>query len=77
MTSKGQITVPIAVRDDLGLEAGVRVRFIKRADGAYELRPASSPSDSLKGFFGAWVGPALTVDQMNDGIAEAAAEANR
>jgi len=77
MTSKGQITVPVDVRDDLGLAAGVRVRFIKRSDGAYELRPASLPSDSLKGFFGAWDGPALTVDQMNDDIAEAAAKANR
>jgi len=77
MTSKGQITVPIAVRNDLGLQAGVRVRFVKRADGAYELRPASSPSASLKGFFGRWDGPTLTVDQMNEGIAEAAAEANR
>jgi len=77
MTSKGQITVPIAVRDDLGLQAGVRVRFVKRTDGAYELRPASLPSASLKGFFGKWDDPALTVDQMNEGIANAAAEANR
>jgi len=77
MTSKGQITVPVAVRDDLGLEAGVRVRFIKRPDGAYELRPANLATDSLKGFFGVWDGPALTVDQMNDGIAEAASQANQ
>ena len=29
LTSKGQITVPIEVREDLGLKAGDRISFIK------------------------------------------------
>jgi len=77
MTSKGQITVPVAVRDDLGLNPGVRVRFVKLPTGGYELRPANLPNSALKGLFGAWEGPALTIDEMNADIADAAAQANQ
>ncbi|CAM3670302.1 AbrB/MazE/SpoVT family DNA-binding domain-containing protein [Deinococcus frigens] len=38
MTSKGQVTVPKAVRDQLGLEAGKKLDFILR-DGEVLLRP--------------------------------------
>ena len=34
MTTKGQITVPVAVRAKLGLEPGTRVNFIEQ-DGGY------------------------------------------
>ncbi|MFK7602042.1 AbrB/MazE/SpoVT family DNA-binding domain-containing protein [Deinococcus sp. SM5_A1] len=38
MTSKGQVTVPKAVRDQLGLEAGKKLDFILRG-GEVVLRP--------------------------------------
>ena len=38
MTSKGQVTVPKAVRDELGLEAGRKLTFILRG-GEVVLRP--------------------------------------
>ncbi|MCL2595171.1 MAG: AbrB/MazE/SpoVT family DNA-binding domain-containing protein [Promicromonosporaceae bacterium] len=75
MTTKGQITVPVAVRRALGLEPGSRLQFVERPDGAFELRPATYPVQSLKGFFGLHLGPAVTVEQMNETIADAAAEA--
>lgn len=37
LTSKGQITVPKSVRDDLGLVPGSQVSFRHVADGRYEL----------------------------------------
>jgi AbrB family looped-hinge helix DNA binding protein len=77
MTTKGQITVPASVRRALGLEPGSKVQFFELPDGHYEFRPATAPVESLKGFFGPWTGPVVTVEEMNKGIAEAAAEAGR
>ena len=36
VTSKGQITIPAEVREDLGLKAGDRVSFIKGEKGEYD-----------------------------------------
>lgn len=77
MTTKGQITVPATVRNQLGLEPGTRVQFIELPDGGYELKPAALPVTDLKGFFGPWEGPAISIEEMNEGMAQAAAEANR
>ena len=47
VTSKGQVTIPKAVRDHLGIEPGSRVDFRRNAQGHVELvrvdgtRPAS------------------------------------
>ncbi len=51
MTSKGQITVPQKVREDLNLAAGSRVEFIKVAPGHYEFVAVTVPVQSLKGLF--------------------------
>ena len=77
MTTKGQITIPAAVRDHLGLGPGTRVQFIELPDGGYELKPADLPVTKLKGFFGPWEGPAMSIEEMNEGMARAAAEANK
>ena len=77
MTTKGQITVPAIVRNHLGLEPGTRVQFIELPDGGYEFKPATLPVTVLKGFFGPWEDPAISIDEMNESMAQAAAEANR
>lgn len=41
MTSKGQITVPKEVRDELNLEPGSRVVFVRTPRGAYQIVPRS------------------------------------
>jgi len=73
MTSKGQITIPVDVRRDLGLETGSRVDFVRR-DGVYVLIPSSHSVARLAGFFGQYDGPPATVEQMNETIAEAMGE---
>jgi AbrB family looped-hinge helix DNA binding protein len=77
MTTKGQVTVPASVRRALGLGPGSKVQFIEFPDGHYEFRPATVPVETLKGFFGHWEGPPVTIEEMNRGIAEAAARANQ
>jgi len=48
MTSKGQITVPKAVRVRLNLKAGDRVLFIVEDDGTARLRAINKDISSLK-----------------------------
>ncbi|MCF4164339.1 AbrB/MazE/SpoVT family DNA-binding domain-containing protein [Zavarzinia compransoris] len=49
LTSKGQITIPQKVRQDLGLSAGDRVDFVRLPGGGYAVIPASASIKSLKG----------------------------
>lgn len=49
ITSKGQITLPQQVRNDMGLTTGDRVEFIRMEDGHYAVVPASHSIKSLKG----------------------------
>jgi AbrB family looped-hinge helix DNA binding protein len=77
MTTKGQVTVPVSVRNGLGLRPGSKVQFIELPGGHYEFRSATLRVESLKGFFGDWKGPAVSIEAMNDAMARAAAEANR
>lgn len=49
MTSKGQITVPKAVRVRLNLKAGDRVLFIVEDDGTARLRAVNKSISSLEG----------------------------
>ena len=77
VTSKGQITIPIAVRSALGLRAGDRVQFLRLADGSYAVRPATRPVASIKGFFGTWDAPAVSIEEMEQAVASSVTEANR
>ncbi len=74
MTSKGQITVPAAVRAALGLDAGSRVEFVEVVKGRFEMIAATEPVQSLKGMIRRPVAP-VSVEQMNDAIAQRGAVA--
>ena len=73
MTSKGQLTVPVEVRQRLGLHAGSRVSFVETAPGAYELRVERGSVKDLVGLF-PWTGVPKTLEEMDAGIADGAAE---
>jgi antitoxin PrlF len=49
LTSKGQITLPIELRDRLRLVAGDRVSFEEQPDGSYLMRPLKGDVRGLKG----------------------------
>lgn len=74
VTSKGQITVPKDVRDDLGLTPGTKVTFTRNADGDYVLSTRGSSVLDLCGALG-YSGPAKSLDEMDAAIASAAHEA--
>ena len=73
VTSKGQITIPASVRDDLSLKAGTRVEFVKIANGQYAIRPATISIKSMKGIFRGR--GTATIEDMNRVIAERGASA--
>lgn len=67
VTSKGQITIPAAVRDELGLHPGSRVSFVRTDDGVYEFRPQSQSIASLKGVIPRRGSP-VSLDEMADAV---------
>lgn len=73
LTSKGQITIPIKVREDLGLKAGDRVSFIKGENGEYILKAKTGSIMDLKGIF-KWTGPPITIEEMDEAVGQYLAE---
>jgi AbrB family looped-hinge helix DNA binding protein len=68
ITSKGQVTVPIQVRDELGLKSGDRIEFVKDETGRFYLEPKKGSVMNLKGIFKR-NGPPISIEEMHDGIA--------
>ncbi|MBO0905250.1 AbrB/MazE/SpoVT family DNA-binding domain-containing protein [Jiella sonneratiae] len=73
ITSKGQTTVPKAVRDALGLHEGSMVEW-EVADGRAYLLSKSVDIAELAGILGNPLGRALTDEEMDDAIGQAVAE---
>jgi len=49
LTGKGQITIPVEVRQALRLDAGDRVEFVEVEQGRFEIVPATRSVRALKG----------------------------
>ena len=70
VTSKGQITIPVEVRNDLGLKTGDKVEFNRSAEtGEYALKRKTGNIHDLRGMF-RYTGPAATIEEMNQAIAD-------
>jgi antitoxin PrlF len=82
VTSKGQITVPLAVRKRLGLKTGDRLEFINEG-GTIVIRPVRDAEDPLAAYVGilgtfpggveeinAWVREMRDDDEQTDDSAE-------
>jgi AbrB family looped-hinge helix DNA binding protein len=72
MTSKGQITVPKNIRQHLKLEAGSKVRFVLEEDGTTRIIPLNVPVESLAGFLHRPGMKAVSLEEMEQAIAEGA-----
>ena len=68
LSSKGQITVPAAVRAAMGVDVGDRVEFVEIAPGRYEFIAATRSVTALKGMFEAPARP-VSIEDMNAAIA--------
>ena len=73
LTSKGQVTIPKDVRDDLGLTTGSKVMFVKVAEGHYRIVPRTGGVDGLIGMLHDPEAPTLTLAEIDDAIAEGGA----
>jgi antitoxin PrlF len=51
VTSKGQITIPLKIREDLGIETGTQIAFLKNEHGDYVIKPKTGSILNLRGIF--------------------------
>jgi antitoxin PrlF len=71
MTIKGQVTVPKAIREHLGLKPRDRVKFFVHPDGTVVLLP-KRPAKALRGMLKSRRRGPVSTEDMNEAIAEGA-----
>ena len=64
LSTKGQVTIPAAVRRALKLNSGDRVEFVEVAQGRYEFVTSTQSVTALKGMFGK-ASKTVSIDTMN------------
>jgi AbrB family looped-hinge helix DNA binding protein len=70
LTSKGQITIPKAVRDSLHLHAGDRVAFVVHSDSEATLKPVTRSVDEVFGRLHRPGQPVKSVGDMKAAVAQ-------
>lgn len=70
VTSKGQVTIPKAIRDALGLKPGDRVVFLQQPDGRVVVEAETIDVRELRGML-KHQGRPVTVEEMDEAIARA------
>jgi antitoxin PrlF len=73
LTSKGQMTLPKKVRDDLKLEAGDQVDLVKHG-GVYVLMPRNVAIESLAGILGKSPSGSMSDAEHDQAYADALAQ---
>lgn len=74
LTSKGQITIPAAVRDAMHVDTGDRVEFVEVGPGRFEIFALTSSVTELKGLAAKRKKP-VSIDEMKRAIASRGASA--
>jgi antitoxin PrlF len=69
LTSKGQVTLPKEVRDELHLQTGSRIDFVIEGSGRVVLKPLLGDFRLLKGIIRSKRKRPITVEEMNEAIA--------
>jgi len=72
LTSKGQITIPLRVREKLGLEPGDRIEFVEVDEGKFQLIPRTRSIKELEGRYHGKVSRPVSIEEMNAAIARRA-----
>ena len=68
ISSKGQVTIPVEIRNMLQLNTGDRIDFVVFDKNRVELMPKKGSVGSLKGLV-KWSGKPMTLKQMDEAIA--------
>lgn len=71
ITVKGQMTIPKAIREHLGLKPRDRVKFFVHPDGTVVLLP-KRPMKALRGMLKSRRSRPASIEEMNEAIAEGA-----
>jgi len=69
LTSKGQITLPVGLRRQLGLKSGDRIDFVTASDGSVLVRPVKNGLLVLAGMAKPADGRRRTLREMDAAIA--------
>lgn len=77
ITSKGQVTLPKAIRDRLNLAPGTLLDFTVDEAGVLTARPVTQKASSLAGLLKRPGQKALSIEEMDDAIARAVIEKDR
>jgi len=72
LTSKGQLTLPKAIREQLDLSPGDRLDFVLLDSGVLEVVPLKQPAAKLRGIL-PMPDRSVSIEEMNAAIAEGAA----
>lgn len=72
ITSKGQATIPKAIREHLGLKPGDRIKFFVHPDGSVALLP-KLPVSTLRGIVAGK--RTVTIEAMDEAVAGGALDA--
>ena len=67
LTSKGQITIPVQVREALGVDAGDRIEFVEVSKGQFAIMAATTTVRNLKGLIDKPLRP-VSIEEMNAAI---------
>ncbi|MGD0736387.1 MAG: AbrB/MazE/SpoVT family DNA-binding domain-containing protein [Terracidiphilus sp.] len=73
VTSKGQITIPVKIRKELGLKPGVRIDFYEIGDGEYALRAKTGSIMEMRGCLPK-PDHTITIEEMNQAVLDYAAK---
>ena len=73
ITTKGQATIPKAIREHLRLKPGDRVKFFVHPDGSVVLLP-KVPASALRGIVKSRRRRPATLSEMDEAAAESAAD---
>ena len=68
ITAKGQTTVPVEIRQHLGLEPGDMIEFVKASDGSVRIEPVKVDLRSLRGSLRAFVKKPITLKAMQAAV---------
>ena len=75
VTSKGQVTIPNAVREELGINTGTKLLFVQTSQG-YLLRAANNSVMRLSGSL-KYDGPPVSLEEMDEAISVELADKDR
>lgn len=70
LTSKGQVTIPKPIREQLRLHTGQRLDFQLDSDGRLIVKPRARDIRELKGILRSGRRRAVSIAEMHDAVAE-------